>query len=60
MNIYNLKFYFRLQFDSLLTLQTFTISLKKLESEFKHLVIDDLRGYYNNYIDLNPRKFLSD
>ncbi|ATA76481.1 hypothetical protein [Capnocytophaga canimorsus] len=54
---FNLKFYFRLQFDSLLTLQTFTISLKKLESEFKHLVIDDLRGYYNNYIDLNPRKF---
>ncbi|WGU70989.1 hypothetical protein QIU18_02895 [Capnocytophaga canimorsus] len=28
-----------------------------MESEFKHLVIDDLRGYYNNYIDLNPRKF---
>ncbi|WGU67907.1 hypothetical protein QIU18_02890 [Capnocytophaga canimorsus] len=27
---FNLKFYFRLQFDSLLTLQTFTISLKKI------------------------------
>ncbi|MFJ1412460.1 hypothetical protein ACILEQ_10690 [Capnocytophaga canimorsus] len=54
---FNLKFYFRLQFDSLLTLQTFTISLKEFESKFKHLIISSLNSYYEEFIKVNPRKF---
>ncbi|MFJ1328318.1 hypothetical protein [Capnocytophaga canimorsus] len=53
----SIQFDFRLQFDSLLTLQTFTISLKEFESKFKHLIISSLNSYYEEFILVNPRKF---
>ncbi|ATA93826.1 hypothetical protein ACILPE_11005 [Capnocytophaga canimorsus] len=52
----SIQFDFRLQFDSLLTLQTFTISIKEFEEKFKPLVINELHHYYDDYILVNPRK----